>query len=100
MPPRVCGHHDCPGVVVFAVPLNEVAQGLAESVLGEELSTAEPVELINGPHVVGCHIEPCHRAFRDARAQRRAVDWLVDNSLIDDAAAVRFLTDHPDPDVP
>ncbi|MCU1608152.1 MAG: hypothetical protein JWM45_68, partial [Pseudonocardiales bacterium] len=30
----------------------------------------------------------------------RAVDWLVDNSLIDDDAATRFLNDHPDPDVP
>ena len=39
-------------------------------------------------------------AFRDARAQRRAVQWLADNSLIDDEAANRFLTGHPDPDLP
>ncbi len=39
-------------------------------------------------------------AFRDARAQRRAVQWLADNSLISDDTASRFLTDHPDPDVP
>ena len=43
---------------------------------------------------------PAWYAFRDARARRRAVDWLVDNSLIDDDTAVRFRTDHPDPDVP
>lgn len=43
---------------------------------------------------------PAWYAFRDARARRRAVDWLVDNSLIDDDTAMRFRTDHPDPDVP
>ena len=40
------------------------------------------------------------RAFRDARATRRAVQWLADNSLIDDEAADRFLTGHPDPALP
>ena len=39
-------------------------------------------------------------AFRDARARRRAVRWLADNSLIDDEAAERFLASHPDPDLP
>ena len=38
--------------------------------------------------------------FRDVRAKRRAVEWLADNSLIDDDAASRFLADHPDPDLP
>jgi hypothetical protein len=39
-------------------------------------------------------------SFRDARARRRAVQWLADNSLIDDEAAARFLAVHSDPDVP
>ena len=39
-------------------------------------------------------------AFRDVRAKRRAVEWLSDNSLIDDDAATRFLAVHPDPDLP
>jgi len=39
-------------------------------------------------------------AFRDARAHRRAVQWLADSSLIDDDAASRFLAGHPDPDLP
>ena len=43
---------------------------------------------------------PVWYAFRDVRAKRRAVDWLVDNSLIADDAARRFLNDHPDPDLP
>jgi len=43
---------------------------------------------------------PAWYAFRDARARRRAVQWLADNSLIDDEAADRFLAGHPDPDLP
>ena len=43
---------------------------------------------------------PAWYAFRDARAQRRAVEWLADNSLIDDDAASRFLSGHPDPGLP
>jgi hypothetical protein len=46
------------------------------------------------------HLLPAWYAFRDARGQRRAVDWLVDNSLIDGDTAARFVDDHPDPDVP
>ena len=38
--------------------------------------------------------------FRDVRAERRAVQWLADNSLIEDDAARRFLDDHPDPSLP
>jgi hypothetical protein len=43
---------------------------------------------------------PAWYAFRHARAKRRAVQWLADNSLIDDEAADLFLTGHPDPDLP
>jgi hypothetical protein len=39
-------------------------------------------------------------AFRDVRAARRAVEWLVENDLIDQAAADRYLIDHPDAHVP
>ena len=38
--------------------------------------------------------------FRDTRAARRAVEWLLDESLIDCAAADRFFAEHPDPPVP
>lgn len=38
--------------------------------------------------------------FRDARAKRRAVEWLLDQRLIADEAAEQFLNDHPDPDLP
>jgi hypothetical protein len=43
---------------------------------------------------------PAWYAFRDARATRRAVQWLADNSLIDDEAADGFVTGHPDPGLP
>jgi len=39
-------------------------------------------------------------ALRDVRARRRAVEWLLDQGLIDDAAAQQFATDHPDPGLP
>ncbi len=39
-------------------------------------------------------------ALRDVRAQRRAVEWLHDEGLIDDGTAQRFATDHPDPGLP
>jgi hypothetical protein len=43
---------------------------------------------------------PAWYAFRDTRARHRAVDWLVDNSLIDNDAATRYHDEHPEPDVP
>ena len=39
-------------------------------------------------------------ALRDARAQRRAVDWLLDQGLIDTNAAGKFAADHPEPELP
>jgi uncharacterized protein UPF0158 len=45
------------------------------------------------------HLVPAWYAFRDARARRRAVEWLADNSLVDDEAATRFLDEHPVPNV-
>ena len=43
---------------------------------------------------------PVWYAFRDVRAKRRAVEWLADNSLIDEDVSNRYLEDHPDPDLP
>lgn len=40
------------------------------------------------------------QSFRDARASARAVDWLVDQGLIEEAAARRFINDHPEPALP
>jgi hypothetical protein len=43
---------------------------------------------------------PAWHAFREARANRRAVDWLADEGLITEDAADHHRQDHPDPDVP
>ena len=43
---------------------------------------------------------PAWHAFRDTRATCRAVEWLLDQELIPDEAARKFLVDHPDPDLP
>jgi hypothetical protein len=40
------------------------------------------------------------QSFRDTRAKRRAVEWLLDQGLIDQAAGQHFLSNHPDPDLP
>jgi hypothetical protein len=39
-------------------------------------------------------------AFKDARAQARAVRWLADEGLIEEDAAQQFRRDHPDPGLP
>ncbi|MBC6469284.1 UPF0158 family protein [Actinomadura alba] len=46
------------------------------------------------------HLLPAWYVFRDARAHRRAVEWLADNSLIADTAAAQYHAEHPDPDLP
>lgn len=46
------------------------------------------------------YLLPAWHAFHAARAKRHAVDWFVDNSLIDDDTAAAVLADHPDPDLP
>lgn len=39
-------------------------------------------------------------ALHDVRAHRRAVDWLLDQGLIDENAARQFATAHSDPQLP
>jgi hypothetical protein len=43
---------------------------------------------------------PIWYAFRDNRAQRRTVEWLLDHELIDQNSADSFFNDHPDPNRP
>lgn len=43
---------------------------------------------------------PAWYALRDARAQRRAVEWLADNDIVDATQAHKFLSEHPEPDLP
>ena len=43
---------------------------------------------------------PAWHAFRDARARARAVEWLVDEGLVEAVAAQRFLDDLVEPTLP
>jgi hypothetical protein len=40
------------------------------------------------------------QAFRTARAHQRAVEWLLDEDLVDEAVAERFAAEHRDPPLP
>jgi hypothetical protein len=44
-------------------------------------------------------VAPWH-AFRDARAKRRAVEWVLDRGLVDEADARRFIDENTDPAPP
>ena len=41
-----------------------------------------------------------YQGFRDVRARRRAVEWLLDEGLVDQGEAERYLAEHPDPELP
>lgn len=43
---------------------------------------------------------PAWQAYRDTRAKRRAVEWLLDEGLVDDDAARSFLLSYQDPAIP
>ncbi|WP_229072230.1 UPF0158 family protein [Actinoplanes sp. DH11] len=75
---------------------NRAAQRLARAIRGRGGFRRFKDELNEEyPHL----LQPWY-GFRDTRAARRAVEWLRDESLIDDAAAKRFFAEHPDPSVP
>jgi hypothetical protein len=46
------------------------------------------------------HLLPFWYDFKDNRANRRAVEWLAQESLIDEDVAEKYLDSHPDPDLP
>jgi len=37
------------------------------------------------------------QSFRETKARARALDWVVEQGLVDDVAARRFTDDHPEP---
>lgn len=43
---------------------------------------------------------PQWHALRDSRAERRAVEWLLEEGLIEEGIAEQFAADHPDPALP
>jgi len=90
---------------VWYQDMADFAEGLSDGAAGRRLARA-----LQGPgafrrfksqlyeHLPEL-ISPWH-AFRDVRAQRRAVDWLLDHGLIDQNAAGKFTDGHPEPGLP
>jgi Uncharacterised protein family (UPF0158) len=90
---------------VWYQDMADFAGGISDSAAGQRLAAA-----LHGPgafrrfknQLYQHHpelISPWH-AFRDIRAQHRAVDWLLDQGLIDENAAEKFAADHPEPGLP
>ena len=90
---------------VWYQDMADFAEGISDEAAGRRLTRA-----IQGKgafrrfkdelHEEYPHLLPAWFAFRDVRAKRRAVEWLVDNLLIDDDTGERSVTGHPDPDLP
>jgi hypothetical protein len=87
---------------VWFQDMADFADGISDSAAGRRLTQA-----LHGPgafrrfknQLYQHHPEliSAWHALRDVRAQRRAVEWLHDQGLVDDSDAQRFATDHPDP---
>jgi len=81
----------------------DFADGISDSAAGRRLTqsrqggvqTLQTADLEHHPELISAW-----HALRDVRAQRRAVEWLRDQGLIDDSAAHHFATDHPNPGLP
>jgi Uncharacterised protein family (UPF0158) len=83
----------------------DFAEGVGDEAAGRRLSRA-----ISGKgafrrfqdelHQEYPELVPVWNAFRDNRANRRAVEWLAGNSFIDEETAERYLREHPDPELP
>jgi hypothetical protein len=84
-------------MVDFADGVSDVAAGqhLKESLQGRGAFRRFKNQVYERPDLISAW-----HAFRDVRAQRRAVEWLLEEELIDDPAARRFADDHPDPELP
>jgi Uncharacterised protein family (UPF0158) len=83
----------------------EFIEGISDDAVGRRLGRA-----INGQGAFGRFkdelygeypgLVPAWQGFRDARAKRRAVEWLLEQGLIDEDAGGRYLRQHQDADLP
>jgi hypothetical protein len=83
----------------------DFADGISDSQAGRRLARAIQGKgafrrFRNELHEEYPELLPAWHAFRDVRAKRRAVEWLLDNSLVDDETATRYLSENPDSDLP
>ena len=84
-------------MVDFADGISDVTAGerLAEALRGRGAFRRFKNQVYNHPEL----ISPW-QTLRDARARRRAVQWLLDQELITPEAAQEYGETHPDPDLP
>ncbi|MFI7117327.1 UPF0158 family protein [Amycolatopsis sp. NPDC049868] len=90
---------------VWYQDMADFAAGISDGRAGERLSRALHGKgafrrFKNELHDRYPHLVPVWNAFSDNRANRRAVEWLADHSLVEEGAADRFAAEHPDPDLP
>src|SRR3954447_11668676 len=90
---------------VWFADMIEFADGISDESAGRRLS-----RVLGGRGSFRRFADAIHREspelvtawnrFRDVRAQRRAVEWLVDAELIAREAADAYFAEHPDPALP
>lgn len=90
---------------VYYQDMVDFAEGISHRAAGRRLSAS-----LQGKgafrrfknEVYGHHPEliSAWQAMREARARVRAVQWLVDEGLVNDEACQRFISDNPEPDLP
>ena len=90
---------------VWYQDMADFAEGISDEAAGRRLARAIQGKgafrhFKNELHEEYPSLLPSWYAFRDVRAARRAVEWLVENSLVDAKTGERFAVDHPDPDLP
>jgi Uncharacterised protein family (UPF0158) len=100
------------GVVIEPIPsyvwyrdMVDFAEGISDERTGRRLGRALEGRgafrrFKNELHEEYPELVSAWHAFQDARAVRRAVEWLVDNELVDEDAAERYLAEHPEPPLP
>jgi hypothetical protein len=100
------------GVIIEPIPswvwyrdMVDFAEGIGDEHAGRRLGRALDGRgafrrFRNELHEEYPELVPVWNRFSDARALRRAVEWLVDNDLVHEDAAERYLADHPEPSLP
>ena len=83
----------------------DFSEGISDRVAGNRLSRTLQgkgafrrfkVELYQGhPELISIW-----HSLREAKARLRAVQWLADQGLVEEAAVQRFERDHPEPSLP
>jgi restriction endonuclease Mrr len=84
--------------------LEDFAEGISDDHAGRSLARAlqdrSPFRRFKNKLHQYPNLLPVWHAFSEARALRRAVQWLAEEELINQEAADRYQIGHPEPDLP